>query len=163
MHGKSSNSASRSGWSGRHCQTSTDLNPVRSFSCPSYQVRGISFELFPRPWHTVAPVSSPFRCADSSLRRVWNTTQRRLGLGPDRTESYPLLAVRKLAPTVAGDHRDDVESGPSFAHSGFCMYPFCYLKLSSLQLNEAGHTSFCGWHAHQSQSPVTPNYRQNIT
>ena len=42
--------------------------------------------------------------------RVWNTTRCRLGLDPDRAESYPLLAVHKLAPTVAGDRRD-AESG----------------------------------------------------
>ena len=35
-----------------------------------------------------------------------------LGLGPDRTESYPLLAVRKPASTVAGDRRGDAEGGP---------------------------------------------------
>ena len=49
----------------------------------------------------VGPVSGPFHCADSSLRRARNTTRRRLGLGPDRMESYPLLAVRKPAPTVS--------------------------------------------------------------
>ena len=41
----------------------------------------------------------------SSLRRAWNTTQRRYGLVPDRTTSYPLLAVRKTVPTVAGLRR----------------------------------------------------------
>ena len=33
------------------------------------------------------------------------TTRRRRGLGPDRAASYPLLAVRKPAPMVAGDRR----------------------------------------------------------
>ena len=31
---------------------------------------------------------------------------RRLGLGPVRVENYPLLVVRKPAPTVAGDRRE---------------------------------------------------------
>ena len=35
------------------------------------------------------------------LRRVLNTTRRRLKLGPDRKEGYPLLATRKPAPTMA--------------------------------------------------------------
>ena len=47
----------------------------------------------------------PGNCAGSSLRRAWNTTRHRLGLGPDRTVSYPLLADRKPLPTVAGDCR----------------------------------------------------------
>ena len=29
-------------------------NPARSFSCPWYQVHGISFGRFPWPWQTVA-------------------------------------------------------------------------------------------------------------
>ena len=41
----------------------------------------------------------------------------KLGLGPDRTESY-LLAIRKPAPTVAGDRRHDAESGPLGVHLG---------------------------------------------
>ena len=75
-------------------------NPVCSFSCPRWQVHGISFQRYPRPWQTFGPVSGPFRCTDSSLRRTRNTTRRRFGLGPDRTESYPLLTVCKPAPTV---------------------------------------------------------------
>ena len=71
-------------------------NPVCSFSFPSCQVRGFSFELFPRPWQTVGLVPGPFHCADSSWRREWNTTHPRLELGPDWMESYPLLAVRRL-------------------------------------------------------------------
>ena len=35
-------------------------NPARSFSCPWWQVHGISFERFPWPWQTVGPVSGPF-------------------------------------------------------------------------------------------------------
>ena len=41
-----------------------------------------------------------------------------LGLGPDRTESYPLFAVRKSAPAVAEDHRGDTEGGPSGVRAG---------------------------------------------
>ena len=35
-------------------------NPTRYFSCPSCQLRGVSFERLPRPWQTVGPISSPF-------------------------------------------------------------------------------------------------------
>ena len=80
---------------------------VKSPPVPSIvlcQESGISFERFLRPWQTISLVSGPFNCTDSSsLRHAWNTTHRRLGLGPNRTESYPLLAIRKPAPTVAGD------------------------------------------------------------
>ena len=44
-----------------------------------------------------------------------NTTRPRLGLSPDRMDSYTLLAVRKPAPTVAGDRRGDAEGGPSLS------------------------------------------------
>ena len=87
-------------------------NPVCSLSCLSYQRRGISLKWFPRLRQTVDPVLIPFLCVDSSLRRAWNTKRSRLGLGPDRTASYPLHAVHKPAPTVAGDRRDDAESAP---------------------------------------------------
>ena len=43
--GKQSNNASRSGWSVRQCQTSTN-NHARSFSGPSCQVHGMPFERF---------------------------------------------------------------------------------------------------------------------
>ena len=78
---------------------------------------------FSRPWRLLAnclvgtryPVSGPFYCADSSQRCAWNTTRyRRLGLGPDRTECYPLLDGCK---PVARDRRDDTEGGPSGVHS----------------------------------------------
>ena len=60
-----------------------------------------SFERIPRPRQAVDPVSGPFLCADSSLRRAWNTTHRRIRLGLDRTESYhPVLAIRNTE-TVA--------------------------------------------------------------
>ena len=49
-----------------------------------------------RTWQTDDPVSDPFRCADSSLRCMWNTRRRRLGLGLDRTESYQQLASPRL-------------------------------------------------------------------
>ena len=53
-----------------------------------------------------------------------NTTRRRLGLCPDRTESYPLLVIRKPAPTVAGDRRGDAEgaswvASPTSARASF--------------------------------------------
>ena len=47
---------------------------------------------------------TPSFSADSSLRRAWNSTHRRHGLCPDRTEDYQLLSVRKPTPTVAGHH-----------------------------------------------------------
>ena len=81
-------------------------------------MRGISFERIPRPRHTVGPIDrAPTNFADISLRRAWNTTHRRHGLGHDRTASYPLLAVRKTAPTVAEDrlvtsNAPGVSSGP---------------------------------------------------
>ena len=52
-------------------------NPACSFSCPSCQVSWFSFERFPRSWQTVGPVLGPFHCADSFLRREWNTTCRK--------------------------------------------------------------------------------------
>ena len=68
--------------------------PLCSSSCPSCQVRSFLFERFSRLGQSVGPVSGPFLCAESSLGRAWNAS-RRLGLGPDLTESYPLLVVRK--------------------------------------------------------------------
>ena len=71
---KSSNDACRPWRSGRQCQT---------LSLPWCQVRGISFEWFPRPCQTVGPVSGPYPFADfgvaffeevgplQELRRLW--------------------------------------------------------------------------------------------
>ena len=56
---------------------------------------------------TDGPVSGPFLCRASSF--VFVCSRRVLGLGPDQTESFPLLAVRKPVPMVAC--RDDVEGG----------------------------------------------------
>ena len=64
---------------------------------------------------TVGLTSGPHSCADSSLSHGWNTTRRRLGLGPDQIESYPLLVDPE--PTVAGDLRD-VEGVSSDVFSG---------------------------------------------
>ena len=58
-------------------------------------------------------ISGPFHCANKLFEAHVNTTCRRLGLDPDRAQSYPLPAVRKPAPTVAGDRRDDAEGDSS--------------------------------------------------
>ena len=67
-------------------------NSARSISCPSWQVHGISFEQFVRPWQTVAPDIGPLPLLNemesssgvtSSLvrlqRHVWwaNTSRKR--------------------------------------------------------------------------------------
>ena len=52
-------------------------------------------------------------------------------------ESYPLLTVRKPAPTVAGDSRD-AEGGPSGVHSGI---------LSGVHSGSDGATAAAGGYA----------------
>ena len=91
---------------------------ARSLSCLGCQGPSITFELFPRPRQKFCSLSGPFIFTDCSLRRGWNTTRRRLGLGPDRMEGYPQLAVRKPVPTAAGDRRGGAEGGPSAVYSG---------------------------------------------
>ena len=83
---------------------------------PQCHWRGISFKWLPPSRQTVGPVSDPFLCAGSSLRGAWNTMRRWPGLGPNQTENYPLLAVRKPASTVAGNH---IVETPS-CHLGTC-------------------------------------------
>ena len=100
---KSTNNASSSGWSETQCQTSTD-SKLRLFF--QLSLAPISFEQFQRPWQTVRPESDAFNCAGISIRRAWNTTKRQHGLGPNRMENYPLLAIRKPVPTVAEDRPD---------------------------------------------------------
>ena len=70
--------------------------------------------------------SSPYRAPSFVLTTLcaWNITQRQLGRGPDRMESYPLLSVRKPAPTVAGDC-------PAFADA--LGAPFYWKALRSLK------------------------------
>ena len=52
---------------------------------------------FPQSRKTVGHIGprQPVSFSDSSLRRSWNKTRRRLGLGPYRTVGYPLLTVRQ--------------------------------------------------------------------
>ena len=57
------------------------------------------------PGRQLARYRAPSMSADSSMRHAWNTTRRRHRLCSDRSASYPLLATRKLAPTVTGDRR----------------------------------------------------------
>ena len=37
-------------------------NPARSLNCPGCRVRGITFELFPRPRQTFGPLSAKYGC-----------------------------------------------------------------------------------------------------
>ena len=74
----------------------SEIKPYRQFLMWLFLDTG-NIQLLSRS--TVDSVLGPFFSADSSLRRAWNTTRRRLGIDPDRTESYQLLAVRKTAPT----------------------------------------------------------------
>ena len=91
--GKSLINVYRSGWSSRQCKTSTDLNPRRE--------RGVLFERIPRPRHTVNLTSGPFNefwpllevLVEHNAPSTW-----------DQSWSDPLLAARKSAPTVTGDH-----------------------------------------------------------
>ena len=85
-------------------------NPACSCNCP-WWVHGISFELFPRPWQTVGPISGPSRIADSSLtflkevgplpelRRQWFACT---GMSDEQTcpGSEPPMSARGVNPRV---------------------------------------------------------------
>ena len=49
------------------------------------------------------------------------------------TESYPLVNVRKPAPTVAGNRRGDAESGPTGSFTVLTKSPGCRLSSSAVR------------------------------
>ena len=71
-------------------------------SVTPFKVRDISFGRIPQPWQTVGPASGSFKLCWQLFEACveYNASSRRLVL-----ENYPLLAVRKPIPMVAGDRR----------------------------------------------------------
>ena len=87
---KSSSNFFRSWWGGREYRESywIKTHPDPSISLCVLGYLGISLERSCNPGRQLTPPGI-VTCADSCIRRVWNTTRRRLGLGPCRTVSYP--------------------------------------------------------------------------